>query len=104
MSLNKHRKFTRRVENFTCIKCGFFVEGDGFTNHCPYCLWSVHVDINPGDRASNCRGIMKPIRTEYLNNEFSIIHKCLKCGIEKKNRSSNLDNRDLLIKLIPKLK
>jgi len=55
------KKFKRTKENFTCENCGFLVEGDGYTNHCPRCLWSKHVDINPGDRCSNCFGMMEPI-------------------------------------------
>jgi len=46
------RLFTRNIENFTCERCGAAVEGNGFTNHCPACLCSKHVDINPGDRAA----------------------------------------------------
>ena len=51
-------RFTRVVEDFTCGQCGAAVTGDGYTNHCPLCLWSRHVDINPGDRAAECGGLM----------------------------------------------
>jgi len=44
------KKFQKRIENFTCEKCGLFVKGTGYTDHCPNCLWSKHMDINPGDR------------------------------------------------------
>lgn len=50
------KKFQRTTENFVCEKCGFIVEGNGYTNHCPNCIWSKHVDIHPGDRASLCGG------------------------------------------------
>ena len=43
--------FTRKVEDFTCEHCGREVHGNGYTNHCPHCLHSKHVDVNPGDRA-----------------------------------------------------
>jgi hypothetical protein len=104
MTNNKKKKFIKKVEDFTCKICGSHVTGDGYTNHCPNCLWSKHVDINPGDRSSECGGKMKPIRTEYINNEFIIIHKCLKCGMKKRIRATENDNRDLLLKLLPKLK
>ncbi|MBD3226668.1 MAG: RNHCP domain-containing protein [Candidatus Lokiarchaeota archaeon] len=102
--MKKNKKFTRKIENFTCINCGKYVIGNGYTNHCPQCLQSLHVDINPGDRASACGGIMKPIRTEYSKETFVIIHKCQKCGIEKKIKATNDDNKDLLMKLLPQLK
>jgi len=101
--MSKSKKFIKRIENFTCFNCGFYVEGSGYTNHCPNCLWSLHVDINPGDRLSNCKGKMKPIRTEYIKNEFYIIHKCLKCGIEKRIKADPNDNKELLIKLLLKI-
>ena len=50
--------FERNVEDFVCTVCGQQVEGNGYTNHCPKCLSSLHVDINPGDRASSCYGVM----------------------------------------------
>ena len=40
-------KFKRKKENFVCENCGAEVKGDGFTNHCPKCLYSKHVDIFP---------------------------------------------------------
>ncbi|MFA6992594.1 MAG: RNHCP domain-containing protein, partial [Candidatus Gracilibacteria bacterium] len=40
------KRFSRTIEDFVCEKCGAKVKGDGYTNHCPKCLWSKHVDIN----------------------------------------------------------
>ena len=56
------KRFSKCVEDFTCEECGSPIEGNGYTNHCPNCLYSKHVDINPGDRKSTCGGIMAPIR------------------------------------------
>ena len=56
--------FIRKIENFTCNNCGTFVVGDGYTNHCPNCLFSKHVDTSPGDRKSSCKGLMEPIGIE----------------------------------------
>ena len=55
------KQFVRRREDFVCEHCGTKVVGDGYTNHCPKCLWSKHVDIMPGDRAEDCQGLMRPI-------------------------------------------
>ena len=91
------KKFTKTVENFICAHCGADVLGNGYTNHCPKCLWSRHVDNNPGDRQSNCSGMMCPISVEQKNNEFIIIHKCEKCGKVIKQRASNDDDINTII-------
>ena len=93
------KKFQRNKENFVCEKCGFEVEGNGYTNHCPNCLWSKHVDVNPGDRKANCGGMMEPVEAEFKAKEYSIWHKCLKCGLKKKNKVSKGDNLDILADL-----
>ena len=77
------KKFIKKVEDFVCEKCGDEVVGGGFTNHCPKCLWSKHVDINPGDRAEKCGGMMKPIGALKIGDSYSIIHQCEKCGFER---------------------
>ena len=85
-------RFTRTVEDFTCGHCGETVTGDGYTNHCPACMWSRHVDIDPGDRASECGGMMQPIQIMYEQSEFHVLHRCIACGHEKKNRTSDRDD------------
>ncbi len=79
------------------MNCGTLVVGDGYTNHCPNCLWSRHVDNFPGDRACECRGLMQPVSVECKAGEFRIIHRCKICGLEKPNRVSSLDDREVLI-------
>ena len=93
------KKFKRTIENFTCENCGQEVAGNGYTNHCPNCLYSKHVDINPGDRASQCGGLMKPIGVEKNGQDFFITHQCQKCGFQKKNKFSLNDNFDKLIQI-----
>ena len=58
------KQFQRKKENFVCEHCGQEVIGNGYTNHCPSCLHSKHVDINPGDRAETCGGLMEPVDLE----------------------------------------
>ena len=74
--------FKRTVKDFICAHCGASVEGDGYTNHCPKCLWSKHVDTNPGDRAAACGGLMEPIRLEGAS-KYRIVHRCQKCKLER---------------------
>ena len=94
------RKFQRRTENFTCERCGEAVTGDGYTNHCPHCLWSKHVDVNPGDRAADCGGLMEPVGAEQKGGETIIVHKCIKCQHIKRNRAAADDDFDLLVELV----
>ena len=93
------KKFQRTKENFVCENCGFKVKGSGYTNHCPRCLWSKHVDVNPGDRQAACRGMMSPIGVKLKGGEYIILHQCLKCGFEKKNKAAEADDFDIILRL-----
>jgi DNA-directed RNA polymerase subunit M/transcription elongation factor TFIIS len=94
------KKFQRRIEDFRCENCGKVVKGDGYTNHCPSCLYSKHVDINPGDRANECGGLMKPVNAFLKNQEWILVQKCEKCGEERNIRVREEDNREVLEKII----
>ncbi|MDE1865355.1 MAG: RNHCP domain-containing protein [Candidatus Micrarchaeota archaeon] len=93
------KRFQRNREDFTCEWCGTRVKGTGYTDHCPNCLASKHVDTNPGDRSSNCGGKMEAVSSVYHGGEFVITYRCKKCGIEKRVGSAAGDNQDLLIVL-----
>lgn len=66
-------------------------------DHCPYCLYSKHVDINPGDRLNDCLGLLEPIGIEKFKDSFKIVYKCKKCNQIHKNIMANDDNMDLII-------
>lgn len=91
------RKFQRQIEDFTCENCGAKVKGNGYTNHCPACLWSKHVDINPGDRESTCGGLMKPIDIELKKGEYILIQQCIKCKHIRKNKVVKEDDMNKVI-------
>lgn len=94
----KHTKLVK--EDFTCEHCGKFVKGNGRTNHCPNCLWSKHMDDVPGDRASLCRGSMKPSGVWVKHGEIvRIEHKCEKCGFSRPAPVLPEDNQEVLIKI-----
>lgn len=88
-------------EIFTCENCNKKVDKLGYTarDHCPYCLYSKHVDINPGDRKNNCKGMLKPIGIEKFKDTFKIIYQCEKCGQKHKNIKANDDDMKLIIEL-----
>lgn len=95
------KKFTMKDEEFICENCNSQVNKLGYTarDHCPDCLYSKHVDINPGDRLNECRGLLKPISIEKYKNTYKIIYKCIKCNQLHKNVVASDDNFDEIIKL-----
>lgn len=97
------KAFTRKIEDFTCEHCGREVIGDGYTNHCPECLWSKHVDKNPGDRLEACKGLMEPISGVKEGKEYVITHKCILCGFTRRNKLEKQDNFDAFLALFKKV-
>ncbi|PJE74511.1 MAG: hypothetical protein COV01_00545 [Candidatus Taylorbacteria bacterium CG10_big_fil_rev_8_21_14_0_10_41_48] len=93
------KKFQRKVEDFTCEHCGAHVLGDGYTNHCPKCLWSKHVDVNPGDRAEACGGMMRPVAGIKKGEGYIITHQCQKCGFERNKKLDKEDDFDVFVSL-----
>lgn len=84
-------------ESFTCKVCGRLVvpngAGSDHRNHCPYCLTSMHLDIEPGDREADCGGAMEPVAVWVRKNgEWAIIHRCKICGALSSNRIAADDN------------
>jgi hypothetical protein len=68
--------------------------------HCPFCLRSRHVDIRPGDRRCGCRGVMDPIGIWVKDKqEWSLLHRCRRCGFIRANRIAGDDNEVLLLTL-----
>lgn len=91
--------FIRHKEDFICDFCKKEMKGNGYTNHCNQCLYSKHVDIDPGDRLSACKGLMKPIYVSYTEKESYILHKCLVCGFERKNKIQEGDSIEMMTKI-----
>lgn len=82
---------------YRCKICGRLVTpqnaGSNHRNHCPNCLSSLHVDIEPSDRASDCGGIMEPVAVWVRKGgEWAIIHRCKRCGNLSSNRVAADDN------------
>ena len=96
------KKFQKKVEDFICEKCGTKNIGNGFTNHCSNCLWSKHVDVNPGDRAAACGGMMEPIKIDFEKGKYFIVHKCKKCGLQRRKIVEPQDNFDTVVEITRK--
>jgi hypothetical protein len=92
-------------ELFQCKHCRRFVcppeSGGRHRNHCPYCLYSRHVDgRKPGDRSSDCGSLMEPGGFfQRPNGEYVLVHYCLGCGEERFNRIAADDDFELLLSL-----
>ena len=103
----EQKRFAKNDSGFVCSHCGKKVEPLGYTsrNHCPFCLWSLHVDVNPGDRAAGCGGEMEPVRVEPdARRGYVIVHRCTRCGAERRCRAAHEakvqpDDLSLLIRL-----
>lgn len=98
-------RFLARNDAFVCDKCGAsvapIVYGGSYRNHCPYCLWSKHVDGSvPGDRMGNCKGLMEPIGVKTKSGgEYTLVHRCVACGFLRLNRLAGDDNLELVAKI-----
>lgn len=109
-------KTEQKKDEFICNNCEeqiFFSEFIGTLNrnHCPYCLWSKHLDLEKaGDRKSNCKMGMKPIGLTFKQKrvdkygkirqgELMLIHKCVKCGKISINRLAGDDNSEIIMKI-----
>lgn len=86
--------WSRKKHNdvFRCRHCKALVvpipSGGKHRNHCPFCLYSRHVDARrPGDRASLCGASMMPVGVfTRRNGEHALVHRCMGCGCERHNR------------------
>ncbi len=100
----KRRK--RESPEFRCRNCaqviGIPATGTRQRNHCPVCLHSLHLDEEPGDRASICKSIMEPIAIWVRGDEWALLHRCRGCGQIKSNRIAPDDNEILLLSLAVK--
>lgn len=100
------KKFKMIDENFVCLNCGKDVSPLGYTarDHCPYCLCSLHVDINPGDRLNTCKGILKPVSVDKFKDTYKIVYKCTKCGQSHRNILASDDDFDVLLEIMRNMK
>jgi len=105
------------MDGFVCSHCQKFVStkkfiGTHFRNHCPYCLWSKHVDLKKSsDRQSLCHGQMEPVGLTFKHEGFDkygkekrqgelmLIHQCQDCGKININRIAADDDPQMILKI-----
>lgn len=100
--------------DFTCAHCGNYVSagyllaGVQNRNHCPYCLWSRHLDLyQAGDRLAACKAPMQPVgltlkrsQKKYASKrdgELMLIHLCTDCAEVSINRIAADDLTPVLL-------
>lgn len=95
------KKFNMMDEEFICEKCSRAVSRLKYTarDHCPFCLYSKHVDINPGDRMNSCLGLLIPVGIEKFKDTYKIVYRCERCNESHKNITAKDDNMELIISL-----
>ena len=80
----------RENTGFRCRYCGCDVapvDTGSYRNHCPRCLYSRHLDVRPGDRASACGGPMAPVAVRHAGRKgWQLLHRCERCGVVRANR------------------
>lgn len=92
--MSEGRRFIAVGRNspFECVVCGEQVgplRQGSCRNHCPTCLYSVHVDVLPGDRASECGGVLAPVAVEHSGKKgWVIVHRCERCGEIRRNKAA----------------
>jgi rubrerythrin len=98
------KRFTMIDEGFVCSVCGFSVEPLKKTarDHCPRCLCSLHLDINPGDRSADCGGVLRPVGVVNGKKALQIEYKCEKCGEIKRNKTAPDDDFDKICEISAK--
>lgn len=95
--------FIKNDDEFICAHCGKKVEKLKYTSrdHCNSCLYSLHVDIEPGDRKNSCRGMLVPINVEYSSKKGQVvIYKCKKCSGIIRNIVAEDDDRNTIYKIV----
>lgn len=90
--------------SFHCRRCRVEVPtqapGTEHRNHCPQCLWSIHVDERPGDRRSPCGGGMEPIAVWVRpDEEWALVHRCGSCHTVRVNRIAGDDHPLVLMSI-----
>lgn len=98
-------KFRKNDNGFVCKRCKADIKPLGYTSrdHCPICLTSIHIDINPGDRANDCLGVLTPVDIKIDNKKGYIInYKCEKCKQLHNNKAAKDDNLATLFSIMNK--
>jgi len=108
--------YKKKITGFKCNNCQNWISlkgliGTHYRNHCPFCLFSTHVDDKKsGDRHSSCHGLMEPIGLTFKKEgtdkygkvrqgELMLIHRCQVCDELSINRLAADDEPLMVLKI-----
>ena len=110
------RGHTDRNADFRCVRCEAYVCAKAFLagvnhrNHCPYCLWSRHLDLfEAGDRFSACKAPMEPVGLTFkrrnkkyrpVAGELMLVHRCTGCETLSINRIAADDLAEVVMEVL----
>ena len=97
------KMFVKNDNEFICKNCGKKVEKLNYTSrdHCNHCLYSLHVDIDPGDRKNPCQGMLVPINVIETSKKGKVIcYRCKKCGAEVRNIVAKDDKQERIYQIV----
>lgn len=94
-------RFVKNNLGFKCAICETDVppHPSSSRDHCTQCLYSMHVDVDPGDRENPCQGILKPVGLEIKKGEKRILYECERCRVRIVNVVAPDDNPDKVVEL-----
>ena len=99
------KTFEKNDNSFICRVCGKNVPPLNYSSrdHCTKCLCSIHVDINPGDRANSCLGTLVPVEVEQTNKKGYVIkYQCNKCKQLHNNKAADDDSFKTILMVMSK--
>lgn len=118
MNRERINRIEQKRGGFKCVHCGGWVTiselmGTHHRNHCPFCLWSKHVDLEkPGDRKASCGAGMEPVGLTFKREgydkygrlrqgELMVIHHCTNedCGKISINRIAGDDSPEAILRV-----
>ena len=107
--------YKKKITRFKCAHCKKWIPlkgiGTHYRNHCPFCLFSIHVDDKKsGDRHSSCHGLMEPMGLTFKKEgtdkygkirqgELMLIHRCRGCDDFSINRLAGDDELLMVMKV-----
>jgi hypothetical protein len=121
MILNEEKMKAKKKLGYFCENCDSWVNkdqfiGTHFRNHCPFCLYSKHLDAKEsGDRNSSCHGLMEPVGLTFKHEgldkynrprqgELMLVHHCSVCHDFSINRLSADDEAEMVMFIFNKSK
>ena len=95
--MSKHPP-TKTIIDFTCEHCGRPVPRelgkDPPRNHCPFCLWSKHVELGDQVDYPPCGALMRGVDVSD-GDGAEVVWRCLGCGFVMRGPTDDYMSRTL---------